>query len=327
MKRISYISVSLIILLTCSGFVVHAQRRNVELTPASLSAELTAKCTNDMEKMKAIFQWIIDNISYNVIAISRNKNPYLIYEEPDDTSRVLKPLNERVAETILRRRTAVCDGYARLFKSLCDHAGIHSEVITGYARAGGGRAKFGSNHKWNAVLIDSSWYLLDATWASGYISRGSEFIKFYDPRYFMPSPREFIYDHYPEDVKWTLLKEPPTLSEFSHTPFHYMGFLKEKVTSYLPAKGLIEAAIGDTLKFVVEVSGDRNDLYVSAYPPVEFDDDEPPPMTGKRRVGCTYIVTSDPTGWLYVICNGEAVLRYKLNIKGTDNGTAGLLPK
>ena len=53
-----------------------------------------------------------------------------IYSEPEDTSAELKPLVEHVAEIVLRRRTAVCDGYTKLFKALCDHAGVQNEIIS-----------------------------------------------------------------------------------------------------------------------------------------------------------------------------------------------------
>ena len=79
-------------------------------------------------------------------------------------------LDERVARIVLKRKQTVCAGYARLFKTLCDFAGIKSEIITGYAKTNlMSSRQFKCNHNWNAVLIDSNWYLLDATWASGYL--------------------------------------------------------------------------------------------------------------------------------------------------------------
>ena len=104
---------------------------------------------------------------HKTIGISSLKN----FETEVEDNTPLKPLSERVAETVLQRKVAVCDGYARLFTTLCDYAGIRSAIIVGYARAGTNKPakRFGINHYWNAVMIDGNWYLLDATWASGYL--------------------------------------------------------------------------------------------------------------------------------------------------------------
>src|SRR5438093_2812850 len=96
----------------------------------TLAKRLTAFCSTETEKARAIFRWITEHIAYKT---KGNFNASFKAED-DDTSVVLKPLNERIAESVIKKKTAVCDGYARLFKTLCDKAGIRSEIITGYAR-------------------------------------------------------------------------------------------------------------------------------------------------------------------------------------------------
>lgn len=51
---------------------------------------------------------------------------------------------------------AVCEGYAELFQYLCYCVGINATQVDGTASGG--------SHMWNAVCIDSAWYMLDATW-------------------------------------------------------------------------------------------------------------------------------------------------------------------
>ncbi|MBC7949346.1 MAG: hypothetical protein H7Y42_15780 [Chitinophagaceae bacterium] len=293
-------------------------------SPAILVREITSAQQTDREKVTSIFRWITGNISYNVKAWNRGKRP--IYEEPEDTARTLKPLNQRVAETVLKRRIAVCDGYARLFKTLCDHAGVPSEIIMGYARTGAGskRDRFKSNHTWNAVYLDSSWHLLDATWASGFTThRGDAFVQQYDHKYFLASPGEFIVDHYPEDMSWTLLKDPPSLVEFNHTPFKYTGFVKTLINSYSPSKGVIEASLGDSIRFEVESSSIYGLLSVASTPPVDtiWNDDEPAIIGGRKKT-CVYNVTDPTVEWLYVTCNGRIILRYRLQIRKPENKMA-----
>lgn len=298
-------------------------------TPESLSYKLTNHYKTDLEKVRAIFRWITENISYNVRSPYRSliNSKRVIVEEPEDTSSILKPLNERVAEIVLRKRTAVCDGYARLFKILCDYAGVRSAIISGFARysGGGASARFRSNHTWNAVFLDSSWHLLDATWASGYTNyNGTEFIRRYDDRYFLASPQSFIYDHYPDDPKWTLLSTPPTLNEFNHTPFKYLGFVKFKIVSFQPSKGIVEASVGDTIRFELETNELKRNLFVSPTPYGDssiyyiYGDPFFPETTGiqtGKKISYTYTVTPYETGWLHVVFNDELLFRYKLNIK------------
>ena len=245
--------------------------------------------------------------------------------EQEDT--LSQSLNERIAVEVLKKREAVCDGYARLFKILCDYAGLRSEIITGYARSNMDRmgSQFKSNHRWNAVLLDSTWHLLDVTWASGYISYGSDqFIKAYDNYYFMTPPEQFIRDHYPEDSRWTLLTNPPTLKEFYRTPFKHSAFSKYSIVSFAPAKGIIEASIGDTIKVELtmtynekhEIASDTLKDEINILPVAFFLDSlKPVSNDNKKRISYRYTINSPGIEWLNVIYNDDVVLRYKLNIR------------
>lgn len=291
-----------------------------------LANELCPPHFSERQKVEAIFQWITGNISYN-LRLERRK---IIDEEEgeDDTSSTLRPLDHRVAETVIRRREAVCDGYARLFKSLCDHAGIRSERITGYARTSLSRSgeRFRTNHSWNAVFIDSAWHLLDVTWASGYISfRADRFIRAYDPGYFLTPPSRFIEDHFPEDPKWTLLEHTPVPKEFARGPFRYGAFTTSRITSFLPSKGVIPASPGDTIRFEIESASRR--LNEPNYMQVgdTFITDDPGAGAGSvggNKLEALYVVPVNPPEWIFVSWNGETILRYRLAI--SQKLTAGL---
>src|SRR5690349_18138346 len=87
-------------------------------SPKLLAKSLTANLQTDRQKVEAIFRWIADNIEYRV-------KPGYYYRRPtryeEDTATILKPLNERVAEQVLETGVAFCEGYARLFSTLCDY--------------------------------------------------------------------------------------------------------------------------------------------------------------------------------------------------------------
>ena len=71
-----------------------------------------------------------------------------------------------------------------------------------------------TNHAWSAVYLDDSWWLLDSTWASGHVDDNKNFVKEYNDHYFMTDPKEFIYDHFPDDSAWQLINPPITMKDF-----------------------------------------------------------------------------------------------------------------
>ncbi len=302
--------------------------------PATLARQLTSTAHSDREKVTSIFRWITDNISYRIKSPGKRSGAVNIQAkdlpvETDDTT-ALKPLNERVAEHVLEQRVAGCDGYARLFTTLCDHAGLRSEVIVGYAKNDGHRPvlRFAVNHYWNAVFFEGGWHLLDATWASGYVDwRGDEFVKEYDSRYFLTSPDLFIQDHYPDDPRWTLLPDSKVPDEFRYSPFQQKSFSKYGITTVFPTAGIIEAAVGDTIFLQLETNGPDDqdilpDLLVDSslftYSPA-WVFLKPCEQDGSLRFShlhqYRYAVSSADVKWLYLIYNDDIVLRYKINVK------------
>lgn len=293
--------------------------------PAVLSQQLTVNYSTDLQKVRAIFRWITDNIAYRTRETTiRNKRSKSNEQEPDD-SVDLKPLDERVSETVLANKVAVCEGYARLFKTLCMYAGIRAEVINGYGKTEPHklRQRFRSNHAWNAVMIDSVWQLLDVTWASGYITwQGDSFVRQLDEQYFLSPPEQFIREHYPDDLRWSLMEDPPLMPEFRVSPFKQKSFTKYRISSYKPSGGVIEANIGDTIQVELETADIYNDRNISSDPFLDISLYSTatsallvPPGIINKKTTYSYFVTSADIQWLYVLYNDDVILRYKLIVK------------
>jgi hypothetical protein len=295
-------------------------------TPDSLAKLLTAPYTKEVHKARAIFSWIAQHISYNTFIFGGNKryasSKYIT--EPDDTSLVWKSAVEMTAIKVLKKRTAVCDGYSKLFKTLCDYAGLRSEIISGYARGYmQGENKFRANHNWNAVMIDSVWKLVDVTWACGHINYANEFVQRLDDTYFLMPPYQFIRDHYPEDLQWTLMDNPPAMGEFKRMPFKCKSFIKYSIQSFSPSKGIMETAVGDTVQIEIVVRNAKKDRSISPDPFFDSAIIERSPSSvflsasdtlGNRFV-YTYIVQSSSVEWLNIVYNTDVIMRYRLNIK------------
>jgi transglutaminase/protease-like cytokinesis protein 3 len=303
--------------------------RNIETpTVDSLAKKIAASYQTDIEKTRAIFSWIAQHISYNTGIFNAGKGyrPVKFVLDPDDTVSS-KSAIEQTAERVFKRRIAVCDGYAKLFKALCDYAGIESEVILGYGKCYLEKdAKFRTNHTWNAVKIDSAWHLLDVTWASGYVSFANEFVQHLDESYFLTPPQQFISDHYPEDLKWTLLERPPALREFHFSPFKYKSFVKYGIASASPPNGTIEANIGDTIQIELKLKDPAKDSLIA--PDVFFDSTiiqlSPAsvflaPIVEKNRAVYIYVIQSNDVQWIHLLYNEDPVLRYKLIVKSRES--------
>ncbi|MEM0994290.1 MAG: transglutaminase domain-containing protein, partial [Bacteroidota bacterium] len=172
--------------------------KNLHTDLEQLSTYLAAGGQNELEQVRAIYQWILKNIEYDRKAY-KNGN---------------KRLN-RSNEDVLTRGKAVCWGYANLLKAMTATVGIESSVISGYART---RLTdplnfVESNHAWNAVRIAGKWYLLDVTWDSGLQSGADDFRKTYQRTYFLTEPEYFILNHVPANPIWQLLDCPISLAE------------------------------------------------------------------------------------------------------------------
>jgi len=171
----------------------------------SLAKILTADLPGEKEKVRAIYAWVANNISYNVPKYAERSKRANEFSKKQDVS--------EAAEIIIEKRKAVCEGYSNLVKALCDRSGIVCEVISGIGRPGENQHDL---HAWNAVKIDGEWKLLDATWSSGGINMNkNKFEKRFDDTFFFMSPAEFIKTHYPFDPVWQLLSQPVNRKEFN----------------------------------------------------------------------------------------------------------------
>lgn len=161
----------------------------------SLANFINAFNFSEKEKARFIYRWITNNISYDV-------DGFRLLEIGKSKQRIKK---------VLQSKKAVCQGYSNLFEALATKLNLKSWTILGY-----GKTRVGGNmdyHAWNGVQIENKWYLLDATWASGYMQDGN-FVKFFNDNYFLSPPSEFVKNHLPLDPIWQLSEYPLSKSNF-----------------------------------------------------------------------------------------------------------------
>ena len=216
-----------------------------------LATALTANLHTDVEKIRAIYKWITENIEYDVVEYHQNvkvRDKYSIKRR----RRYLKRNSKNISKKTLRKGKAICYGYSYLFKELTSSIGIASHLVGGYSRTRSsliGR-KTRPDHAWNIVFIDQQWYPVDVTWSSGYTNKKvTKFEYHFDDFYFLTKPESFIRDHYPQDPMWTMILDPVPLKEFFNMPAIIEGFDENKINRFKPESGIIRAGVDTTTQF------------------------------------------------------------------------------
>ncbi|OMF61560.1 hypothetical protein BK139_06900 [Paenibacillus sp. FSL R5-0490] len=131
----------------------------------NLAKDITKGITDDYQKVKAIHDWVSQNISYDYERFqNKTAAPY------------------QSALTVLNTRIAVCEGYSNLTASLLRSLGIKTKVVAGLgAFRSPGYEQFedspginihdsafdDSRHAWNEAYVNNRWVNMDTTWSSG----------------------------------------------------------------------------------------------------------------------------------------------------------------
>lgn len=202
-----------------------------------LSHTLTSTLNSDVEKFRALYRWVCENIGYDYPLFKKNQHQREKLRDPVEIQQWNRKMNALAFKALLREHKTVCTGYAYLLRELARFANIPCEMVDGYGRTA--TTNIGSlgepNHQWTRVQLNGQWYLADATWSSGSMSMPSgTYVKEFNDAYFLMDPQLFIRNHYPLETQWTLLENPPTLQQFITRPIVYSQSMLHKITRFLP---------------------------------------------------------------------------------------------
>lgn len=134
-----------------------------------LANTLTKGKTSELEKSKAIYDFVANTISYDV-----NKFQNDGFEWNDSA---LKTLNSQ---------NGVCQDYAYLTIALLRASNIEARFVEGYTT---------DRHAWVEAKVDNRWLTMDPTWGAGYLNDNKEFIANFSDDYFDPDQVNFSKTH------------------------------------------------------------------------------------------------------------------------------------
>lgn len=137
-----------------------------------LAKDLTSGKSTDREKAKAIYDYVAQNIRYDVKKYENDE-----FEWDDSALKTLE------------LKSGVCQDYAYLTIALLRASDIEARFVEG--RAGG---IWPGRHAWVEANIDGVWLTMDPTWGAGYLKDG-QFIAEFNETYFEPNMEEFKKTH------------------------------------------------------------------------------------------------------------------------------------
>ncbi len=114
----------------------------------ALADQLTGGLTDDYHKLIAIYDWVTNNITYDLDKAA-NLSAY-----------------GAGAVFALENGSGVCHDYAELTRQLLQAAGIEAYYIRGEVTVGEGELEL---HAWNEAVVGHDIYALDTTWGAGFL--------------------------------------------------------------------------------------------------------------------------------------------------------------
>jgi len=249
-----------------SSISSYAQKRSLEKTVLNypsryssvneLADKIQADFTIQEDKAKAAYVWMANHISYDVRGINKQTKVAFTYSSEDDLRAQKRAFRKDLARKTLRRKKAVCEGYATLYKELCTQFDIECEIITGSSKtfiSEIGNTKLPSNHSWNAIKIDGIWRLVDVTWGAGSVDYSQmRFNKLYTSAFFNCKAEKFLISHFPDDKKWQLLPNTLSLSDFGKQYQVYQAYWDFGIELIAPKSGILEYKKGDSIQFSIK---------------------------------------------------------------------------
>ncbi len=162
---------------------------------SQVAAQITADCSSNYDKAKAIYRWLAANIAYDT--------SYSIY----------------TADECWEQKRGVCQAYCELFSRLAEGVGMKVYVIAGKSKDTDGNIS-SMGHAWLFVVTsgESTGILVDPTWGAGSVDKGRFIRSDNDMSWFDVRPEWMIFSHFPDGEQWQLLDRPLSMEEFARIP-------------------------------------------------------------------------------------------------------------
>ncbi len=186
--------------------------------------EVTKSSMSNLEKARAVHDWLVKNIKYDT--------SYKSYH----------------IDTLLSTRSAVCQGYAEFYYVALSEMNIQAKIIGGTARNSSSSDPVG--HAWNAVKMDDGkWYYVDVTWDDPLLDGHSDYPdgSNMSMNYFMITEELISVNHFPDET----VPSPAGTSLTYHDQAAEMRYADLKA-------GLVKKIADERLRFAYIISSEED---------------------------------------------------------------------
>jgi hypothetical protein len=218
-----------------------------DLNLARIADTITLPFSDKLDKARAIYYWIANEIALDAKAIKSNDN------------------RKNTPEIVIASRKATPAGFALLFQEMASLANIRCLTVDGYSKFNPddiGEEPDEFNHTWNVVQLGNSpteWYYVDVAKACGHLDvKGINFIKSFSSGYFFPDRKLFNLDHLPDNMAWQLGPGPRNLKGFIDIPVLGPAAYELGLKTMEPFTGSCKAKVNRSFSFKMQIDPSAN---------------------------------------------------------------------
>jgi transglutaminase/protease-like cytokinesis protein 3 len=276
------------------------------LTQGTISETVTKSFPDRIDKIRAIYDWIAYNISYDLKAAKAGF----------DIDKVSS------ADVLLKRKASPL-GYTTLFQDMCSSANIRCLTVDGFIKTNTdeiGDPDQEINHSWAVVQLGQSpeeWYYFDPAWASGYTDADMKtFTRNYSDIYFFADKAIFNLQHYPDNEAWKLGEAPKNKNGFFNQPIINIGAYTFNLKKFTPAIGKVQVSAEHAAAFSFNIdantSVEKVELKIGKIKKVQIK--EVPFNYSKGTLNISYKFTEGDYP-VTVLVNGKELITYHVDVE------------
>jgi transglutaminase-like putative cysteine protease len=114
-----------------------------KMNTVTLARELTKNKTTESEKIEVIYQYMVQQFSYDFVKMTSLEYDYI-----------------PVIDDVLKSKLGICYDYSAVFASMLRSQGIRCKLMMGYT------TNVKEYHAWNEVFYNGKWVVVDTTFDS-----------------------------------------------------------------------------------------------------------------------------------------------------------------
>ncbi len=275
------------------------------MSMGTINNVVSNKFTDKIDKARAIYYWIANNITYDIKSARNNST------------------TKNTPTDVLLYRKAVGIGFASLFQDMCSSADIRCLTVDGFVKHSTDQINEKGveiNHSWAVVQLGQSpetWFYVDPAWGSGYADAEMKaFTRSYTDAYFFTDKATFNLQHYPDNEAWKLGPAPKNKKDFFQLPVIRVAALEFDLKKYSPNEGNLKVKAGKAVNFSYTLNGNKeiNKVELGIGEKKKYKVKETNYSFSGGTLSFTYKFEEDNSYPVTILINGKELMTYYVEV-------------